>query len=378
MESIGEKLRLAREKNTYTIEQVARDTHVAKRFLKALEDEDFSAFPGETYAMGFLRNYAEYLGLNAEELVGLYRNMKIQEQPLPMTELLDARPKVNTRLLLIIVVAAVVVLGAGGYLVYRAVSPRGKTTDTAQQRTLLQKEAEQFVFQEEVRTRWFAPGSVILIPIGQKTYTVEVAAIGDSVTLKVPGGTAELVLGKERLIDLDADAKAEVKVVWNDTDTTSSVKRVNLGLYRVNGAVAPEGGTSAEAAPAADAGQGAEAVPVVAAPPERAADFKPVTILHAAAAAPIAVNLIFRDYCLFRFTTDAKDREDRFFQKGEAFSVDAKGQITFWMSNSGAVKAKVSGKDVEMGRLGQVAVRRIAWRRDASAGDYVLEVSALY
>lgn len=46
MESIGEKLRLARERNNLTIDQIARDTHVAKRFLKALEDEDFSVFPG--------------------------------------------------------------------------------------------------------------------------------------------------------------------------------------------------------------------------------------------------------------------------------------------------------------------------------------------
>ena len=93
MESIGEKLRLARERNNLTIDQVARETHVAKRFLKALEDEDFAAFPGETYAMGFLRNYAEYLGLNAEELIGIYRNIKIQEQPLPMNELLESKPR---------------------------------------------------------------------------------------------------------------------------------------------------------------------------------------------------------------------------------------------------------------------------------------------
>ena len=94
MESIGEKLRLARERNNLTIDQIARETHVAKRFLKALEDEDFATFPGETYALGFLRNYAEYLGLSPDELVGIYRNIKIQEQPLPMNELLETRPKV--------------------------------------------------------------------------------------------------------------------------------------------------------------------------------------------------------------------------------------------------------------------------------------------
>ncbi len=114
MESIGEKLRLARERNNLTIDQVARETHVAKRFLKALEDEDFSVFPGETYALGFLRNYAEYLSLDPEELVAVYRNIKIQEQPLPMNELLEARPKLPRVLLAAaIVVGALVLIGAG-------------------------------------------------------------------------------------------------------------------------------------------------------------------------------------------------------------------------------------------------------------------------
>ena len=49
MESIGEKLRQTRESKGYTIEQIARDTHIAKRFLEALEDEDFSVFPGDLY-----------------------------------------------------------------------------------------------------------------------------------------------------------------------------------------------------------------------------------------------------------------------------------------------------------------------------------------
>jgi cytoskeleton protein RodZ len=106
MESIGEKLRLARERSNLTIEQVARETNVARRFLRALEDEDFEVFPGETYALGFLRNYADFLGLNAEELIGTYRNIKIQEQPLPMNELLDTRPRLPPLRLIVIAATA--------------------------------------------------------------------------------------------------------------------------------------------------------------------------------------------------------------------------------------------------------------------------------
>jgi cytoskeletal protein RodZ len=375
MESIGEKLRLAREKNNFTIEQIARDTHVARRFLKALEEEDFSAFPGETYAMGFLRNYAEYLGLNAEELVGLYRNMKIQEQPLPMTELLETRPTLNVRFLAILVAAAVVVLGAGGYLIYKAVSPRGGSVSTTQQQALLKKDSEQFVFQEEVRTKWFAQGSSIQVALGQKSYVVTVASIGDTITLRVPGGTAELTLGKERFIDLDGDAQPDLKVVWNDTDRTSQVVRANLGLYRVTGTTVAEGEASAGTPPA---GQEAEAVSQPAASAPAGTDLKPATVTRAPGISPITVDLVFRDYCLFRYLADSKDREERFFQKGESFSLDARSQVTLWVSNAGAVKAKISGKDVEIGKLGEVSVRRIAWRKDSSQGDYVLEVTPLF
>ena len=58
MESFGEKLRATRENLGYSIEQIARDTHIAKKYLIALEDEDFSIFPGETYLKGFLQNYS--------------------------------------------------------------------------------------------------------------------------------------------------------------------------------------------------------------------------------------------------------------------------------------------------------------------------------
>ena len=75
MEAIGDKLRQTRESKGYTIEQIARDTHIAKRFLEALEDENFDVFPGDPYLLGFMRTYSEYLGLEPEEVVTLYKNL---------------------------------------------------------------------------------------------------------------------------------------------------------------------------------------------------------------------------------------------------------------------------------------------------------------
>ena len=369
MESIGEKLRLARERNSLTIDQVARETHVAKRFLKALEDEDFSQFPGETYAMGFLRNYSEYLGLNPEELMGIYRNIKIQEQPLPMNELLESKPRMPSLRIIVIVLAGVLAVAAAGYLVYRATSRSTPAAVTAQP---TQTAGTDFVFQDEVRTQWFSQGDAISVPYNAKNYRIVVFAVGDNLTLKVPGGTVEMGLGKERYIDLDGDSNPEIRVVWNDVDRGSAQKRVNLGLYRTSGpaAVTASAGTDASSIPAA-AGS--------ATPPVRSDTFKTVAAAQAAQAGLFTLDFTFKNDCFFRYLVDAGDREDRFFQKGEQFTIDtARKQVTIWLSNAGAARLRIQGKDFELGDLGEVATRRIAWRSDAASGGYVLEIAPLY
>lgn len=422
MESIGEKLRLAREKNNLTIEQIARDTHVARRFLKALEDEDFSVFPGETYAMGFLRNYAEYLGLSAEELINLYRNLKIQEQPLPMEQLLDPQPKIPTRLMIIIGAVVIAVLAGGGFLIWRVVGSKSPGEAETQSQSLLKKENTEFVFQEEVRTKWFKQGDVITVPIEDRNYRLEVTSVGDALTVRVPGGTVELTLGKERVVDLDSDSMPDVKIIWNDIDRTSAEKRANLGLYRVTGTIAaadpsalPAGQSAAPAPPGAIQQQpqaaqppGAQPAaqpvaqpaaqpvaqpaaqpvaqpaasptptPTPAASTARPAAFKTAAVARSAETSEFTMELSFRDNCLFRFLVDDDKKEDKFFQKGEEFRLDAKDTITLWLSNAGAVKARIGGRDLDLGRLGEAATRQIAWRKDPVSGDYVLEIVALF
>jgi cytoskeleton protein RodZ len=389
MESIGEKLRLAREQHTYTLDQVARDTRVARRFLQALEEEDFSAFPGETYAMGFLRTYAEYLGLDADELIGLFRNLQIQEQPLPMNELLDTRRHIPPRLLYLGGGAAVVVIAIVALVLWQVLSPR---SGGARQALAARGAAEEFVFQDQVRTRWFTRGDSIVVPAADRSYRLVVTAIGDTLTLTVPGGTVEMGIGKERLIDLDGDERADLRVVWNDVDRTAAERRANLGLYRVSLAAVETPSVAAETpTETAAAGTGgtvvaaavteaatATAAALSSAPPMRQVSFRTLVTAQAEAAEEFIVKFRFRSYCLFRFLVDTKGREERFFQKDETFTLDAKSRITLWLSNAGAVKATVGDTEYDLGRSGEVGTRTIAWRKDSTSGAYVLEIAPLY
>jgi cytoskeletal protein RodZ len=77
MGSIGETLRNAREAKGISLQQAEDDTKIRKLYLQALETSDYDAIPGRVYARGFLRNYANYLGLNQEEILLEYKLMGI-------------------------------------------------------------------------------------------------------------------------------------------------------------------------------------------------------------------------------------------------------------------------------------------------------------
>lgn len=85
MAELGNTLSRARRARGITIEDAERDTHVSRRYLQALETEDFSIFPAPVYARGFLRTYSRYLGLNPEELVRVFPNgdLTVDVTPLP-------------------------------------------------------------------------------------------------------------------------------------------------------------------------------------------------------------------------------------------------------------------------------------------------------
>lgn len=84
---VGQILKEAREERKLTVKDVAKDTNIAHKYIIALETEDYSQFPAETFALGFLKNYASYLKLDNGMLMNLYRGEQIEESQAPLEEL---------------------------------------------------------------------------------------------------------------------------------------------------------------------------------------------------------------------------------------------------------------------------------------------------
>lgn len=81
--SVGDVLRQEREKKEKTIEGVSAVINIRAAQLRALESGNLAALPGMTYAVGFLRSYAGYLGLDQDELVRRFKaeHTEVAEKP---------------------------------------------------------------------------------------------------------------------------------------------------------------------------------------------------------------------------------------------------------------------------------------------------------
>jgi len=73
MSELGARLRQAREGQGLSLAQASVDTRILQQSLTALEEGAFLRLPGDVAARGFIRNYAQYLGLAPDELIELYR-----------------------------------------------------------------------------------------------------------------------------------------------------------------------------------------------------------------------------------------------------------------------------------------------------------------
>ena len=74
MFEIGNSLREARLRQTLDFPEIEQATKIRGKYLRALEDEQFDVLPAQTYVKGFLRSYAEYLGLDGQLYVDEYNS----------------------------------------------------------------------------------------------------------------------------------------------------------------------------------------------------------------------------------------------------------------------------------------------------------------
>jgi cytoskeletal protein RodZ len=95
LNELGTILKEAREKKGISLEDLFETTKIQVKLLRALEDGNYAAYPGDVYVRGALRNYAEAVGLDYKEVSALYRKAKGEgvEEAQPEPESIEKEPE---------------------------------------------------------------------------------------------------------------------------------------------------------------------------------------------------------------------------------------------------------------------------------------------
>ena len=77
-QTIGQRLKTEREEQRLTLEKVFEATRIRIQYLQALEADDHSVMPSPVQARGYLRNYAEFLGFDVDQMLNEMRAVSTQ------------------------------------------------------------------------------------------------------------------------------------------------------------------------------------------------------------------------------------------------------------------------------------------------------------
>jgi len=119
----GQRLKETRLQKGFSIEAVSQGTKIRPNFITAIERGEYQKLPSPAYAQGFVRNYAEYLGLSSTEVLALFRREFDEEKAYKVlpTGFSKQRefPITRRRIQRAVYLMAVVFLLLGGFLLYQ-------------------------------------------------------------------------------------------------------------------------------------------------------------------------------------------------------------------------------------------------------------------
>ncbi|MDR2597367.1 MAG: helix-turn-helix domain-containing protein [Treponema sp.] len=353
MESPGEKLKTARNEKGLSIDQVSHDTNITNRYIQALEDENYGVFPGEPYVIGFLKNYSAYLELDVQKILSFYKAFRIQEQPVPVEQLLKHQSKLPKIIIPVIIILGL--LGAGGWGVYQFIL--NLQNKPAQNMPAVRTPVEYTMEGNSMERRLYKNDS-ILIQIGNEIYKLELFNLSEAVTIRTPEGSVILDLSQDANIDLNNDGISELRITVADFVKNNADMGALMYFYLMD----------ADAVYSAAVGSGQN----VSFPANSAVSVSSTIIPASPSAYPFTLQSVFQGYCMFRWEIlnerDRRDRNEKYFQRSDELNIQAQNGIRIWSSNAQAARFQIIGGGrtipLEIGVSGEVIVADIRWVKD--------------
>lgn len=361
MESYGTILKNKREEKGLELETISRETSITSTYLKALEEENAVVFPGEPYLVGFLKIYAEYLGLDSQKLLQLYHAKTLQESPIPDGLIVRRRPKV---LITVIIIISVLVFATG--VTFAVLFMKKKAEEHALLAALQNDfQSKKYELTEKPLATRIYKGDQLILGTRSGDVVVTVANTVGDLSLETPAGIQHIELSEELEVDVDGDSKPELIVYVSDVSTGTNDRGAEVRILLKNASNAVAGETKTSEIPSVE---------------ELPQNQKRTVILEDTKAYPFTIRADFRAGCLFRYRLDRKDAVEDYLANGDTVNMTASNGVRLWISNGNTVKLQVIAAtktyDIGVTKAGEVIVQDIRWIKDTD-GKFKLVINEL-
>ncbi|HOV12978.1 MAG TPA: helix-turn-helix domain-containing protein [Spirochaetota bacterium] len=369
MEELGSYLKECRINQNLSIDKVVEETHIVRKFVEAIESEQFNAFPGEAYLKGFLRTYSEYLGLNAEDVIRRYEKIKLAESPLPMEQLIP-KPSFDFKPFLvmftIILLAGLVIFG----IVFISINiskniantnpdknNKTKTTVKKEETKKDEKKKEETIYTLTEKEKEFSlkKSDIVEFNIGAEKFSINVKEVNPTVIISDNKGKEYfLIKSYQQRLDVNSDNSNDIEIILNSWDNKVANITFKLNLTeeskidKATDSVVNLQGENIE------------------------------TIGKKSLIEDIVFDMSIQNETFLRYQTDALDYIEGYYKAGTLINVKAQKSVILWFANAGAVTLnfKSFGKTLSPGDVGKIEVKNIKWVQNA-LGEYDLQISNL-
>ena len=365
MKSLGDTLKTAREERGISMDQAVHETNISRNYLEALEAEAFEEFPAEAYLVGFLKNYADFLGLEPEKIAGQFRNYKLSEEPTPIDQLVGPPKGTVFRKVFPWILVVLALAAAGVFGVPRAVDLISRVKE--ERASQLEADSESVPVREIVPSPplWegeIRPGDILLLEGSNSIRRYEISEENGRLLLDDGKSSGwSLLLGEEIYIP-DTEGRPAWRLYLKD-----------LGL--------PNGGGVIEIQQLSQPALEEEVSSLKEIEPpsgESERRREPKVVMSQASPDRFTLDVAFRDFCLFRYKVDSQDSLETYYADGDNFRLEVGRNVTVWASNAGALYAKIGGEELSLGRSGEVVVAQIRWVANEETGTFDLTIVPLY
>lgn len=362
MESIGEKLRQAREARKITIRDVVKETNISPLYLQALEEEKFDKFPSETYLIGFLRSYAEFLRLDVEAIVQSYKGYKIGESATPLEELTKPTRsnfsmlassfmnKNRSALMIagIVLVSILVIWGIKSLVSSDIDVSEGDSTDTIKEEYVKNKEHEI----ENLRNLQLANNKGFILVY--KNEAVQFLVENKEVVFLLKGIEGETValelLPGKKIVKLKMEDPRTLAIEGCPRDVTFTLKGLTENRAKIMVSLGEKKEDEAEKLAQEDMRT-------------TTADSTSVEAQNRQSL-KIVFEAEFVQKSFIELYLDGVRKVRGFIPQGQVERWEATEYIQIKIGNAGGIKTRINGKEFTFGAAGQVANKVITWKKD--------------